>query len=130
MTHNYFGCARPLQNCRWCRLKAEKLARQEGFDIQELDYTLTFNEQPMLQKFKEHYGGFLSERVVQILVGSKKAIDLSDIIDGFKEMGFTIYGEVTKCPNCGAEETIRASRTHLGKFECLVCGKTFSVEEL
>jgi len=49
MPHNYLTCIKNLKDCRWCRLKAEKLSLKHGYDIQYVDYAVTFAENPILK---------------------------------------------------------------------------------
>jgi len=51
--HNHQECGKTLQTCRWCKTRAEKILRNQQLDIQELDWTLTFAEQEILQHIQQ-----------------------------------------------------------------------------
>ncbi|MCW4031427.1 MAG: hypothetical protein NWE80_03590, partial [Candidatus Bathyarchaeota archaeon] len=53
--HNYLTCNKNLNDCRWCREKAKKISLKYGFDIQLVDFSVRFAENPILtQNYQEH----------------------------------------------------------------------------
>lgn len=101
MTHDYVNCGKPLEDCRWCQAKAEKLCRQNGVDVQELDNTLTFAEQEILQHIQESEDdGITNEHVRQLMGLSKKGskrkpkvMKIAHVIEALEEMGAPLEGD-------------------------------------
>jgi len=100
--HNYIDCQKPVAECRWCREKAEKELKTRGIDIQELDSTLLFHEQPILQQLGENEDDGVHNPNVRALMGldkkrtnkrKPKVMDISNIIDALKEMGAPVEEE-------------------------------------
>jgi len=117
MTHSYLTCGKNLKDCRWCRLKAEKLSLKHGFDIQEVDYAVTFAENPVVslmdsekaeaeyQKFKAQYEPtaeeikMMEEELYQKLVQDCKKIvarEHEDIVRRRHELGVRIVEDEDK----------------------------------
>lgn len=95
MTHDYVNCGKALEDCRWCLAKAEKLCRENIVDVQELDNTLTFAEQELLEHLQpSEDDGIPNEHVRQLMglgkKGSKKKpalMKISRILEALEEMG-------------------------------------------
>ena len=96
MGHDYINCGKSLEDCRWCGARAEKLVKNEGFDVQELDSTLTFGEQPILQQLQESEDdGVHNEAARELLRLDKKRrskrkgypMDISCILEAMKYLG-------------------------------------------
>jgi hypothetical protein len=95
--HNYEDCEKSLAECRWCRAKAEALVKAIGIDVQELDSTLIYHEQPILQQVRENEDDGVHNPNVRALMGldkpkrtnkrKPKVIGISNIMDALKEMG-------------------------------------------
>lgn len=94
--HNYDDCGKPLEECRWCSAKADQLVRLKGFDVQELDSTLTYHEQSILQQIRESEDDGVHNPNVRELMGldkkrtnkrKPKVMGISNIMDALKEMG-------------------------------------------
>lgn len=95
MTHAYLSCGKPLEDCRWCNAKAEKLLKAHGVDIQELDSTLTFAEQPILQNIQESEDDGIHNECARQLMGlgkkgskrKPKLMEINDVLEGLQYMG-------------------------------------------
>jgi len=97
MKHNYEDCEKSLIECRWCRAKAEAQVKAKGIDVQELDSTLNFHEQPILQQIRENEDDGVHNSNVRTLMGldkpkrtnkrKPKVMGISNIMDALKEMG-------------------------------------------
>lgn len=95
--HDYDGCSRNLEDCRWCRMKAEKVLRQNGYDIQELDHRLIFSEQTILQQIREEQDDGVHNECARELLGldrkrpkSKRKgypIDIGRFLEGVDYLG-------------------------------------------
>jgi hypothetical protein len=94
--HNYEDCEKALEECRWCRAKAEAIVKSKGIDVQELDSTLIFHEQPILQQIQENEDDGVHNPNVRDLMGldkkrtnkrKPKVMEISNIMDALKDMG-------------------------------------------
>jgi len=96
MTHDYDNCEKSLEQCRWCKAKAEKTCVENGFDIQELDSTLLFREQAVMQIIQEaEDDGVHNEAARELLHLDKKKrskkkgypMDITRILEGLDYLG-------------------------------------------
>jgi hypothetical protein len=97
--HNYEDCDKALGECLWCQAKAEGILKTRGIDKQELDSTLNFHEQPILQQIRENEDDGVHNPNVRALMGldkkrtnkrKPKVMGISNIMDALKDMGAPI----------------------------------------
>jgi hypothetical protein len=99
MTHNYVTCEKALQDCRWCKAHAEKILRSQQLDVQELDWTLTFSEQEILQHVQQSQDdGVHNDAARQLLELDKRykrrkkgrPMDIGRVVDALDYLGAPI----------------------------------------
>jgi hypothetical protein len=98
MSHNYPDCTKSLEDCSWCRAKAEKLCEKSGIDTHLLDWKLRFSEHPILMKLPDSHVDYLQlqeeDRYYGIIVEEIRKL-ADEFKHYFKKTG-TNFVEATK----------------------------------
>lgn len=95
MTHDYEGCEKNLEDCRWCLGRAKKLCLEHGFDVQELDHAVTFGEQTILQHIRESEDDGVHNEAARELLGlgkkgskkKPKIMKIEEVLEGLEYLG-------------------------------------------